>query len=133
MPTKRNYPEHAAQSALFTWAGYAKGRYPDLALMFAVPNAARRTKGQRGWLLDEGLKAGVPDICLPAPRYDDNGRVMYHGMFIEMKAGKGRSSAAQSAWLDSLEKKGYYTIIANGFEEAKEAIEWYLTRNNKAA
>ena len=40
----------------------------------------------------QGVKAGVPDICLPVAR---NG---YHGLYIELKAGKNKATKNQEKW-----------------------------------
>jgi hypothetical protein len=50
----------------------------------------------------------------------------FHGMFIEMKYGKNKLSAEQSAWLSRLRQQGYYCIVAYSFEEAQKSIEAYL-------
>ena len=50
----------------------------------------------------------------------------YHGLFIELKFGKGRTSAAQREWLDALAFEGYRVEVCYGFYEAKGVIEEYL-------
>ena len=50
--------EHREQAALFEWARYAGGRYPELALLFAVPNGGRRDAVTGARLKSEGVKAG---------------------------------------------------------------------------
>ena len=45
-------------------------------------------------LKKEGVKRGVPDICLPVSR----GK--YHGLYIEMKAGKNKPSKEQKEWIN---------------------------------
>ena len=68
--------EHIEQSLLFQWAEHASGRYPELKLLFAIPNFSGRlgkvpplaARIQAGKLKREGRKRGVPDICLPVAR-----------------------------------------------------------------
>lgn len=67
-----------------------------------------------------GVKSGVPDLFYPVPL---NG---YHGMFIEMKAAKGRLGPEQKKWLKALETMGYRCVVARSWTEAKEALEEYL-------
>ena len=69
----------------------------------------------------EGVKAGVPDICLPVPRGE------WHGLYIELKRReRGRVSAEQTAWLEALMRQGYATAICRGWEDAKRVILAYL-------
>jgi hypothetical protein len=114
--------EHMEQVELFCWARREAGKAPALAMMFAIPNAGRRTKAAGGKLKAEGMKAGVPDICLPVAR----GR--YHGLFIELKVQGGRPTEAQHHWIQALAMQGYYAVICFGWEAAKETIEEYLAQ-----
>jgi len=112
--------EHAEQVALVTWAKFESGRVPELALLFAIPNGGKRGKAIAGKLRAEGVKAGVPDLCLPVARGQ------YHGMFIELKAKGGRLAETQRDWLRALSGQNYYACICVGWEEAKKMIETYL-------
>jgi hypothetical protein len=112
--------EHGEQVALVTWARYESGRMPELALLFAIPNAGKRSRGAGGKLRAEGMKAGVPDLCLPVARGG------YHGLFIELKAKGGRPTDEQKAWLRALTCQGYYACICVGWEAAKKRVEEYL-------
>ena len=76
--------ESDEQISLFRWAQIASSVKPELKLMFHVPNEGKRTRYSGGKLIAEGLKPGVPDVCLPVPNKK------YHGLFIEMKVGKNR-------------------------------------------
>ena len=97
---------------------------PRYQYLFHIPN---ESVGGQGWLIRNrqmGVKSGVPDLFYPVPM---NG---YHGMFIEMKANKGRLSQAQKRWIDALTQMGYKCVVAHGWNEAREALEQYL---NEAA
>jgi hypothetical protein len=114
--------ESAEQRALFVWAKMQSGKYPELDLMYHIPNEGKRSRytGQR--MRAEGLKTGVPDICLPCARG------AYHGLYIELKRRKGGTvSENQSEWIDALNKAGYMATVCKGFEEAVNAIMEYLT------
>ena len=113
--------EHQEQVALFTWATVMSGRHPELKLLYAIPNAAKRSPAQARYMLSEGLKKGVPDICLPCARQG------YHGLYIELKRIKGGvTSPDQKEWIAALKSEGYKAIVCKGFDEAREAIEDYL-------
>ena len=60
--------ESAEQQCLFRWAVFQSGRFPELALLYHVPNGGSRKKAEAGRFRAEGVKAGVPDLCLPVAR-----------------------------------------------------------------
>jgi len=87
--------------------------------LFHIPN---ESVGGQGWLIRNrqmGVKPGVPDLFYPIPL---NG---YHGLFIEMKADKGRLSKEQKRWFDVLTTLGYKCVVAHGWEEARDALIEY--------
>lgn len=113
--------EESEQAALFDWAGYSGGKYPELSLLYAIPNGGYRHKKTAHDLQRTGLKAGVPDICLPVARG------MRHGLYVEMKRQQhGVVSAHQKIWLEALKKEGYEAVVCFGWEEAKGVIIAYL-------
>ena len=112
--------ESEEQQALFRWAGLMCGKYPVLRLMYHIPNEGKRSKACAGRMVAEGLKAGVPDIFLPAP---SSGR---HGLYIELKTAGGKTSTEQKAWLVALAEQGYTTAVCYGWQQAAEVITKYL-------
>ena len=112
--------EHDHQVALFYWSRLMEGQIPELALLYAVPNAGRRTKRQGAWMVAEGLKAGVPDLVLPVARHG------YHGLYIELKTERGRLTPEQKAWLKALYDQGYLAVMCRGWEDARDLILCYL-------
>jgi hypothetical protein len=62
--------EHGHQTALFMKASQFATRYPELRLMFAIPNGGSRDKREAANLKAEGVKSGVPDVFLPVPRHN---------------------------------------------------------------
>ncbi|MBN1535965.1 MAG: VRR-NUC domain-containing protein, partial [Anaerolineales bacterium] len=50
----------------------------------------------------------------------------FHGLFIEMKAGKNRTTKNQNEWIQRLLGAGYLVIVCYSFEEAKKEILDYL-------
>ena len=97
-----------------------KGAYPELKLLYHIPNGGRRNKGEAGRLKAEGVKAGAPDVCLPVAR---NG---FHGAYIELKKQGGRVSPGQSRWLRDLEGQGYFTAVCYSWEAAAALLKDYL-------
>lgn len=119
-----NQAEHNEQVALFDWARLAMGRFPELALLFAVPNGGARNVVTGTRLKAEGVKRGVPDVWLPVARAG------FHGLVIELKAGKGRPTPEQKAWLKALTDQGWLALVCVGFEEARRIVEQYLLGNS---
>lgn len=114
--------EAQEQEAVIRWAAMSTGMYPELALLFHIPNGGSRRDAREGAHFKKlGVKAGVPDLFLPVARG------AYHGLFIEMKREKGgRVSEDQQGWLLALGNYGYATAVCHGYEEARETIENYL-------
>ena len=73
--------EHQEQSALIQWARMHK--HSGVRMLYAIPNAAKRSVRLAAMMKSEGMMAGVPDLFLPYPVEP------YHGLYIEMKRRKG--------------------------------------------
>lgn len=116
--------EAQEQRCLFEWANLVKQEFEELELMYHIPNGGKRDKKTAVNLKREGVKAGVPDICLPVARGQ------YHGLYIELKTSKGKVSKNQKIWLENLDKQGYATIVCYGWLEAKEVLKEYLKNPN---
>lgn len=113
--------EGEEQARLFSWCRMSEGKYPELGLLFHIPNGGSRSKSEAGRFKAEGVKAGVPDLLLPVARGDK------HGLFIELKrqAG-GRVRPEQKVWLEKLREQGYEAVVCRGWEGAAEALLKYL-------
>nr|DAW56637.1 MAG TPA: Nuclease [Bacteriophage sp.] len=112
--------ESEHQRALFRWTLIQRGKYPELDLLFHIPNGGSRHPVEAANLKRQGVMAGVPDLFLPVPRAD------YHGLFIELKTGRGRLSEKQEAWLTALSQQGYAAMVCYGWECAAQEILKYL-------
>jgi hypothetical protein len=122
-PKPRRRPreiEHYEQVALLEWAWARLQVFPELEMLFAIPNGGHRKASVAGKLRAEGVKRGVPDICLPVARGG------YHGLFIEMKAVDGRPTADQKNWIAMLNMQGYRATVCKGWEAARDEIVAYL-------
>lgn len=90
-------------------------------MLYHIPNGGSRGKAEAGRFKAEGVKSGVPDICLPVARGE------YHGLYIELKRRQGgRLSVNQRIWIDELRRQGYCATVCNGWEEAVAVIVAYL-------
>lgn len=121
--------EKAEQALLFRWAAVMACAHPALQELFAVPNAGgyvggfannlRRVQAMKR----EGLKKGVPDICLP------HARGGYHALYLELKrttATPSDTTAEQRDWHQRLRAAGNRVVVCNGAEAAQTALLEYL-------
>lgn len=109
------------QAALFRWAAYSLGKYPELELMYHIPNEGKRTSITGSRMKAQGMRRGVPDICLPVPN------VLHTALYIELKRAKGgRVSDEQRGWISALNRVGCRAVVCHGWNEAREEIERYL-------
>ena len=112
---RRRCEEWATQVALFKWASYAHTQYPELVLMFHIPNGGKRNLIEATRLKAAGVKAGVPDIFLPVQRKQ------FGGLFLELKSAKGKSTINQSLWQNSLQNEGYVVAVCHDLDEIGRA------------
>ena len=113
--------EHEEQVALMRLVEMHLGRWPELGMLFAVPNGGDRNPIVGKKLKAEGVKPGVPDLCLCLPRGG------YHGLFIELKRQKGGTvSPEQKAWIQALNGQGYRAEVCKGSVEAWAVIREYV-------
>lgn len=122
--------EHNIQTACVRWF---RLQHRDLApLLFAVPNAARRTRWEIAQLKQEGMVAGVSDLLLLVPRGP------WHGLAIEMKketeewhGGKRTVTRTyqrpeQKEWQAAVEAQGYRYEVVRSFDAFQKLIDEYL-------
>lgn len=113
--------ESVEQQCLFQWARMQAGRWPELEMLYHVPNEGKRGKVVGARMVAEGLKRGVPDLCLPVARGG------CHGLYIELKRQRGgRVTPEQGQWIGALVRGGYCAAVCCGWEEAARLIVRYL-------
>ena len=108
--------EHALQKAYFDWARL----HPLARRAFAIPNGGQRNIVVAAKLKAEGVRAGVLDIHLPLARGGA------HGLWIEMKAGRGKPTPAQAAEAQQLVQDGYAVAVCWSTEAAIRVTTDYL-------
>ncbi len=117
--------EHAEQAALFEWAARAAVELPALRWLFAIPNGGLRHPAVAVRMVEEGLRAGVPDVFLPVPRWLPNGDCL-HGLFIELKVKPNKPTPQQNEWIAYLSDAGYQAVVCYGMRDAARVILDYL-------
>lgn len=118
------------QKAVIEWAAWFVHKWPCLKFLYACPNEAKRSYALANHMKAMGLKGGVPDLFLPFPvcnpiEYSPPD-IKYHGLYIEMKAGKNKPTVSQQEWIDYLKEAGYRVEVCWSADEAIEVIKNYL-------
>lgn len=84
-----------------------------------IPNEGKRSQSYGARLKRMGMKKGFPDLFFPISRSG------YHGLFIEMKYGKGKLTDDQKEWLGRLIDNGYACYVCYSADEAIRIIKNY--------
>lgn len=110
------------QNAVIMWSQQPsiRSKWPELALLHHIKNEEKSSAKQVAIDKSMGVKKGVPDLCLPVPRGP------FHGLYIEMKTDKGRTSPEQDWWGEQLRAQGYCWEVCHGWETAVKVLELYL-------
>ena len=77
-------------------------------------NGGRRSKAEAGIFRALGVRAGVPDLLVWA----DGGR----GFGVELKAGTGKLSPAQTFWHATLETLGHRVYVVRSLDEMEAVL-----------
>jgi hypothetical protein len=112
--------EAQSQSALIEWRDRLKGMYPDIGMLFHVPNGGKRDKAEAARLKKQGVTAGVADLFLMVAAGG------YHGLWIEMKTSVGRVEAEQHRFLNQAIKGGYAAVLCRSWTAAAAEVLKYL-------
>ena len=118
--------EHRHQVTIISWAASMRCKYPELAMLYAVPNGGDRHPIVAAKLKAEGVKPGQPDLTLPVARRG------YHGLYIEEKvpktpvSSKTYPSALQRCVGRALAAEGNLAVVCWGQDATIKVIEWYL-------
>lgn len=125
--------EHVEQSAIFQWIAIEGKSWNELlALLFAIPNGGERSQSVAASLKAEGVRPGVPDMCLPVAVVQRDGIGRYPGLWLELKRpgleGRmlGGRSDKQRDWHVALLAQGYACATAYGWQAACWVLKLYL-------
>lgn len=108
------------QAKLFKWIEWVRDFIPEVNMLYHIPNGGKRNEREAAALKRQGVRAGVPDLCLPVAK----GK--YHGLYIELKYGKNKPTENQNLWLSRLNHYGYAVVVCYGWQEAAGCICNYL-------
>lgn len=100
--------------------GWFKAQFPNIVI-FAIPNAAKRSFRLAAKMKKEGMVSGIPDLMVAEPTYEA------HGLFLEMKrTPKDKTTDNQNYYLQKLSEAGYKTAVCHSFEEFQQVTNQYL-------
>lgn len=116
--------EHDEAAMFWRMVMFYENDYPELRMLFAVPNGGARSKAAGGKLKAEGVRPGVSDYIALVPR---NG---FHGLVLELKTAKGVVSKEQSAFIAAARIAGYRAEVARGWSEAWDVVSSYVGIND---
>lgn len=108
--------EHDIQSACVNWFRYQYPKY----LIYAIPNGGERNAIVAAKLKKEGVLAGVPDLHIPIARKG------FHGLYIEMKAGKNKPTDNQQTIMDKLRNEGYKCEVCWNLGDFMKTVTSYF-------
>lgn len=121
MKAMKSHPsEHQIQSAFIKIVDLHLKTYPQLELLFAVPNAAKRSPALAAMMKAEGMRSGVPDIMFPYA----NGT--HYGLALEFKSAKGKPTDNQIEWMGRLDHYGWICYVVKDAQEAWDIVLQYL-------
>jgi len=118
--------ESVLQSQCVAWF---RAQYPEIVI-FAIPNAAKRSFALAARMRKEGMVSGIPDLFIAKAilrcNYGKCGKI-YHGLFIELKRSKSeKPTDNQVYYLQKLKEAGYQTAVCHSFEEFQQTVNDYL-------
>lgn len=110
--------EHQIQASCIRWF---RLQYPQLKnILFAIPNAARRSARNGAYMKEEGMLAGVSDlILLKSNRF-------YSALCIEMKRPGEYQNPIQKEWQKAVESVGNKYVVCRSLEEFIAEVTDYL-------
>jgi len=111
--------EHDTQRSVVQWCALARTRYPMLAWLYAIPNAGKRSLGAYAHMRAEGLRPGIPDLCVPAPVG------AFGAGYIEHKAKDNKPSDAQMSAMRALAHMGNAVTVSYSFEKSRQWLVAY--------
>jgi hypothetical protein len=102
--------ENQLQKQIVDWIRFC---VPSV-IVFAIPNAARRTRGGRASNAVPGLMPGAPDLCCMLPQ----GRVLW----LELKTAKGTTSPQQEAFAELARIRGHVYRVCRSVDHVRAAF-----------
>jgi len=117
--------EHKIQCSIIEWCAWSHQNFPDIDLVFAVPNGGNRSLSEAVRFKREGVKAGMPDLVLPVSKLG------FHSLYIEVKTPKGKLSKEQQKMHKRLRDAGNAVVIARSLDDFIDITKGYYSKHKK--
>lgn len=92
------------------------------AFYYHIPNGGYRNQAEGAKLKRMGVKAGIPDICIPIPIKP------YHGLYLEIKRKRNYKISSHQKYIHpKLKSLGYRMEIVKSLEEAITIVREYFS------
>jgi len=114
--------EDAIQATYFQWVRLQQRFYPELQLLFHIPNGGSRHILEAYKMKKMGVLAGIPDVFLAYANCIND----WNGFFIEFKSEKGKLSKEQIIIHDKLRQAGYKVVVCRSCIDAILETKKYL-------
>jgi len=114
---KVKYAEDNLQVQCVQWF---RMQHPQKIILHIPNGRGRFNIRQAARLKRLGVLSGIPDLYIPEPFGG------FHGLFIELKAGRNKPTDAQQAMIDALRGRGYAVRVCYALNEFMEAVNGYL-------
>ncbi len=121
-PKQRKHDEDDLQEAVVKFVSL---KYPNI-VMYSIPNGGGRKAFEVVRLKRQGLKNGIPDLCIAKPFRSPQGLIQFGALYLELKAPKGRLSDSQKLIIPKLQEAGNRVEIVNSLDQAMKIIDEYL-------
>lgn len=119
--------EESEQMAVIEWRNWVSNRDPRVNSLYHIPNGELRNKAIAAKLKRMGVRAGMPDLHLPVPKFSavDPTQILLVSLYIEMKTPKGRLSEAQAEVHKDLVAWGNHVEVCRSATQAIMVIgDW---------
>ena len=110
--------EDAIQMALLEWLRLYDRRAWELTVH--TPNGGARSAVTGARLKALGVRRGFPDLTLWLPRGG------FHGLAVELKAGRNKMTPEQADWLAHMNSAGWMAVCCVGLDAARDTFASYL-------
>lgn len=118
--------EDEIQANFFAWVDLYKKDYPDLQLIFAIPNAGFASVRQGVLRKLTGRRKGVPDVCIPVAKWMGLNASTVFGLWVEFKKPGEKPTKEQKEWHERLTRSGHRVEVCASWVDAANIVIEYL-------
>lgn len=114
--------EHQEQCTVIAWADLQRDK--RYSLLYAIPNAGKRSKTVGAEMKKEGMRTGMLDLCLPVSVHP------YPALYAEMKVGDNRPSTEQRIMAKRLAETGNAVCLCYSADDMILTLQEYIAEKS---